>query len=209
MRKVGHWTPRYIYNRIRLMTWEHTHTDAPWLTPEAVRLLASALRPCDRGVEFGSGRSTIWFSERVGMLTSVEHDERWYTSVSKELESRKLTNVEYKLAPQDQLPGPGEKSEYARVALLFPEESIDFTLIDGLYRDSVAKLMLPRIKRGGLLIIDNVNWFLPSHSYSPNSRTPQLGPNGPGWKEVADELNGWRSLWTSSGITDTAIFLKP
>ena len=36
------------------------------------------------------------------------------------------------------------------------------------------------------MIIDNANWFLPSHSYSPNSRIPALGPEGLGWAEVAD-----------------------
>jgi predicted O-methyltransferase YrrM len=143
------------------------------------------------------------------MLTSVEHDEHWYASVSKELKSRKLTNVEYKFAPQDQPPESGDKSEYAGIALLFPKESVDFTLIDGIYRDFTAKLMLPRIKRGGLMIIDNANWFLPSQSYSPSSRTHALGPEGPGWAEVANELDGWRSIWTSSGVTDTAIFIKP
>jgi predicted O-methyltransferase YrrM len=191
------------------MIWEHAHAQDPWLTREAVKLLTSMLRPCDRGVEFGSGRSTVWLAERVGLLTSVEHDAQWYSTVSRRIKDRKLTNVEYKLVYQDQPPQRGEESQYARTALAFPEKSIDFTLIDGLYRDSVTSLMIPKIKPGGLLVIDNVNWFLPSRSHSPSSRAPQMGPDGPKWAEVANELTGWRSIWTSSGVTDTAIFVKP
>jgi hypothetical protein len=87
--------------------------------------------------------------------------------------------------------------------------SIDFVLIDGLYREYVTRLMIPKVKPGGLLIIDNVNWCLPSQTHAPYSRTVALGPNGPVWAELAQELADWRSIWTSSGVTDTAIFIKP
>jgi hypothetical protein len=59
-----------------------------------------------------------------------------------------------------------------------------------------------------MLIIDNVNWYLPCQSKAPNSRTAALGPKTPIWAEVAAELAGWRSIWTSSGVWDTAIFIK-
>ena len=209
MRNVRHWTPRYVYNRIRLMSSEHAHPDDPWITPEAVRLLESMLRPSDRGVEYGSGRSTIWFAERVGHLTSVEHNEQWYATVSTKLKNLGLGNVNYILAPRGQPKEPGSTSEYTQTALNFAEASIDFVLIDGLYREYVTRLMMPKVKSGGLLIIDNVNWCLPSETHAPYSRTAALGPNGPVWAELARYLADWRSIWTSSGVTDTAIFIKP
>jgi predicted O-methyltransferase YrrM len=209
VRRMRHRTPRYVYNRTRQILYEHDHPDDPWLTPEAVRLLTSMLRPADRGAEFGSGRSTIWFAERVGHLTSVEHDAQWYATVSARLKDRGLTNVDYILAPRDQPAEPGGMSEYARTALTFADGSLDFALIDGLYRGRTASLMLPKIKSGGLLIIDNVNWYLPSRSHAPNSRTPARGPDGPVWAEVAQDLTDWRSIWTSSGVWDTAMYLKP
>jgi predicted O-methyltransferase YrrM len=209
MRNVRHWTPRYVYNRIRLMSSEHAHPDDPWITPEAVRLLTSMLRPSDRGVEYGSGRSTIWFAERVGQLTSVEHDGQWHATVSTKLKNRGLSNVEYILSPRDQPKELGGTSEYTRTALNFTELSIDFVLIDGLYREYVTKLMMPKIKPGGMLIIDNINWYLPTPTHAPYSRTAALGPDGPVWSELARDLSKWRSIWTSSGVTDTAIFIKP
>jgi len=210
MRRMRHRTPRYVYNRTKLIWCERTRPDDPWLTPEAVRLLTSMLRRCDRGAEFGSGRSTIWFAERVGHLTSVEHDKLWHDRVSARLRGRGLVNVDYILAPRDQPPELGEMSEYAHTAVAFDDASVDFSLVDGVYREHVARLMMPKIRPGGLLIIDNANWFLPSpRTHAPASRTPALGPDGPVWAKVWQDLANWRSIWTTSGVTDTAIFIKP
>jgi predicted O-methyltransferase YrrM len=208
-RRVRHLTPRYVYNRTRQLAYQRAHPREPWLTPAATGLLRSLLRPCDQGAEFGSGRSTVWLAERVAALTSVEHDEAWYRAVSAMLAARGLGNVEYILAPLDQPADHGGDSAYARAALAFRDASIDFALIDGHYRDYAAKFILPKVKPGGLLIIDNANWYLPCRSRSPNSRARALGPATPVWLDVADELAGWRSIWTSSGVWDTAIFVRP
>jgi hypothetical protein len=69
---LGYRTPRYVCNRTRQYLYERRHPDAQWLTPAAIGLLGSLLRPTDGGAEFGSGRSTIWFAERVTGLTSIE-----------------------------------------------------------------------------------------------------------------------------------------
>lgn len=207
-RTVAHWTPRYVCNRVRQMFYERGHADDPWLTPAAVRMLESLLRPDDQGVEFGSGRSTVWFARRIRSLTSVEHDEHWYNAVSARLKDVGLNNVKYILAPEDQPMERGDESAYARCALAFPDASVDFALVDGHYREYSAKFIMPKIKPGGLLIIDNVNWYLPCRSKAPSSRTAASGPATAIWAEIEKELAGWRSIWTSSGVTDTAIFIK-
>jgi predicted O-methyltransferase YrrM len=202
-------TPRYVYYRTRQFLYERAHPDDPWLTPAAIGLLTRLLRPVDRGAEFGSGRSTLWFAARVAALTSVEHDQRWHEAVAARLGERGLRNVEYVLAPGDQPMERGAQSAYARIALTFPDDSLDFALVDGHYRDYAAKFIMPKLRPGGLLIIDNVNWYLPCQSRSPNSRTAALGPAAGAWAEVGRELAGWRTIWTSSGVWDTAIFIKP
>lgn len=63
--------------------------------------------------------------------------------------------MNYILAPIDGSAGLGEGSDYARAALALAEESMDLALVDGAYRDHTAKSALPKIKPGGLLIIDN------------------------------------------------------
>jgi predicted O-methyltransferase YrrM len=208
-RAYSHLTPRYVFNRTRQIFYERTHPDDPWLTPAAVRLLAGLLCPADEGVEFGSGRSTVWFAARVAALTSVEHDVRWHEAVTVRLKDRGLGNVEYVLAPEDQPMERGGDSAYARTALGFSDGALDFALVDGHYRDYSAKFIMPKIRPGGMLIIDNVNWYLPCRSKAPNSRTAALGPATGVWAQIWRELTEWRTIWTSSGVWDTAIFIKP
>ena len=206
---LGHRTPRYAWARARQFRYQRGNPDAPWLTPEAIRLLGPMLLPSDRGLEFGSGRSTIWFARRVARLTSVEHDAAWHAEISGQLKELELDNVDYILAPCEKAGQPGAGSAYARAALTFADASLDFALIDGAYREHTARNVLPKIKAGGILVIDNVNWYLPSVTRSPNSRTPASGPAGPVWAEIAAELARWRRIWTSSGVWDTAIYIRP
>lgn len=166
------------------------------------------LRPSDTGVEFGSGRSTLWLARRCAHLTSIEHDQVWHEKVSQVLIQQKITNVDYRCHPEDEGGKVGEVSDYAQVARLLRDQSMDFALVDGVYRDHVALFVLPKIRLGGMLVIDNVNWFLPSLTRSPNSRQPSQEPATAAWKQVAAELADWRRIWTSSGVWDTAIFVK-
>lgn len=204
----SHRTARYVYRRTRQLFYERAHPDDPWLTPTAIGLLATLLHPADTGAEFGSGRSTLWFAARVAALTSVEHDIRWHEAVTARLKERGLGNVDYILATDDQPMERGGDSAYARTALAFPDASLDFALVDGHYRDYSAKYIMPKIKPGGMLIIDNVNWYLPCRSKAPHSRTSALGPATDVWAAVWRQLAGWRTIWTSSGVWDTAIFFK-
>ncbi len=208
-RPVGHWTLRYLSDRTRQALYQRAHPDDPWLTPDSVRLLNSMLRPSDVGAEFGSGRSTTWLAWRCTHLVSVEHDQAWHAKVSAALRDQGITGVDYRLHPRDEPDETGDMSAYARVAMSFADESIDFALVDGLYRDHVAKMLLPKIRPGGMLIIDNVNWFLPGATRSPASRSIAGGPAGPIWQCVAEQLGCWRRIWTSNGVTDTAIFIRP
>jgi predicted O-methyltransferase YrrM len=201
-------TPRYICNRIRDLVYERSHPADPWLTPASIGLLDTLLHRTDRGAEFGSGRSTLWFAARVAALTSVETSTRWHEKVTRKLRERGVANVRYILVPDDQ-PLENGDGPYPRVALTFPDASLDFALVDGYYRDFTAKYVMPKVKPGGLLVIDNINWHLPCQSKAPGTRPAKLGPATSTWAEVGRELDGWRTIWTSNGVWDTAIFFRP
>ena len=201
-------TPRYVYNRFFDLLYQRTHPGEPWLTPAAIAMLNTLLHPTDRGAEFGSGRSTLWFAARVAELTSVETNIQWHEKVTRQLKDRGVSNVDYILIPEDQ-PRQSGDSPYARTALAFDDASLDFALVDGYYRDYSAKFILPKIKPGGLLVIDNINWSLPSKSKAPGTRPAGLGPATSTWAEVWRQIAGWRQIWTSNGVMDTAIFFKP
>lgn len=101
-------------------------------------------------------------------------------------------------------------SRYVRIIDEVSDESLDFVLVDGLARSWCALAAIPKLRPGGLLVIDNANWYLPGPypSRSPNSRN-ELGPAGPEWFEVSYALARWRCIWTSNGVTDTAMWVKP
>jgi predicted O-methyltransferase YrrM len=209
MRTFRHWTPRYISDRIAAILYRSRYPDRPWLTPTANEILTSFIRESDVGLEFGSGNITIWFAKRVRHLTSVEHNDSWYNHVHQILKDESYDNVAYHLMPRDKEDTEGDDSAYVRQIDGFSPNSIDFVLVDGIYRDFCVLGVLPLIRPGGILIIDNVNKYLPSDSRSPNSRSHQAGPNGETWVKAHQALHSWRTIWTSSGVWDTAIYIRP
>jgi predicted O-methyltransferase YrrM len=177
------------------------NNDAPWLTQSAIEILASWLRPSDVGFEWGAGRSTLWFARRISHLTTVEHNERWFSSVKDLLDVQGVGNVKLLFRTVE----GEEQSEYVHAIDTVPQNGYDFVLVDGILRHHCTSLAIDKVKSGGLLIIDNVNRYLPSNSRSPASvrEFPEE------WQVVASRLARWRKVWTSNGVTDTALFLKP
>jgi len=191
------------------MAYQRSRPNEPWLTRNANLALASLLRPTDVGLEFGSGRSTLWFAARLKHLTSVEHHEEWHSRVAAMLKDRGTENVTYELRRAGKDESAGLDDPYAGVALRFADDSLDFVLVDGAQRSLCAAAAIPKVCPGGLFVIDNVNWYLPSRSQSPNSRSPEAGPQAGVWETVHKTLESWRVLWTTNGVSDTAIFFKP
>lgn len=208
MRAIKHVTPRYMRARLVEMADHRRHPKDPWLTRQAIEILKDYLKKSDRALETGSGRSTVWFAERVGELISIEHNRDWYERVRAGLQGKDYAHVDYRLFEQD--PGrPDDEQEYVRFVAGLDDESLDFALIDGAYRDHCALHAMKKLRRGGMMVIDNVNWFLPSQSKSPNSRQPGQAAPSEVWAQVEAALEGWRKIWTSSDVTDTALFVKP
>jgi hypothetical protein len=77
--------PLYFLRRVAYRVYEVLHPDEPWISQGAIRFCEQRLRPDMRAVETGSGRSTAWFAQRVGELTSVEHHKGWHDKVQAKL----------------------------------------------------------------------------------------------------------------------------
>ena len=210
MTSKSHWTPTYLYNRTTEVIYRKMHPTSPWLARSAIELLDGFLRPTDVGLEFGSGTSTRWFAQRIGSLTSVEHHAEWYQTVKKMLADEHLDNTELIFVEKQNSNG-GEAdhmARYAGVADRFADESLDIALVDGIYREACALKVLPKIRTGGILIINDANRYLPANSQTPHARRPEAGPKSAEWQEILDQVSHWRRLWTSNGVRDTVMFLK-
>jgi predicted O-methyltransferase YrrM len=171
-----------------------------------VRFLDLWLKPTDRAFEWGSGRSTLWIAKRVHSIISVEHNAAWFKRVRSRATMLGLENVKLLLRGQD---GSGDRTQDYVSAIDEVDQRLDLVIVDGIHRDVCALAALRQLKPSGLLLIDNVNWYLPSPSRSPSSRSEGDGPESPAWKEFGQKVAGWRLIWTTNGVCDTGIWVKP
>jgi hypothetical protein len=203
---LSHLTPRYAIDKLLQYHYERLNRDAPWLTPQAISILSTALRKTDRGLEYGCGRSTLWFAKRTAWLISIENNLPWYERITAAIQSDKLGNVSLKYLPIDEkLKDDPYRTEYIAGEPNLLPESLDYALVDGYYRDQCALRVVDLIKMGGLLILDNANWFIPHTTKSPMSASTVASP---AWGEFLLRVTKWRLIWTTNGVFDTAIWLK-
>ena len=198
-----HWTPAYLWNRFQEYLFRKKNPNSPWLTRDAIKVISSLIKSSDSVLEFGSGRSTVWFAERVAKITSVESNGDWYKAVEEMLKPY-ATKTNYIFIKET----TGWLQEYRQVIDKLPAQSFDLCLVDGGPRALCALHSLSKIRSGGYLVIDNVNWFIPSDTKTPSSRKRIDGVN-PDFSELDQQLKSWRVIWTSDGVTDTAIYIKP
>jgi predicted O-methyltransferase YrrM len=192
-------SPRYVVSKIGVLTYERRHPDHPWITQDAICLLKDHLQPSHQGFEWGSGRGSLWFARHSGSLVSVEHNPAWYATVEQLLAASGIRNVDYRLV---------EEPRYTEPIGDFPNACFDYILVDGLFRDRAMLASIPKLKPGGWLIFDNVNWYLPSESRTPASRSRRDGPATELFAAALDQVKAWKTLWTTNGVNDTAIFIK-
>lgn len=184
--RVAHYLrhPLTLWHRARRAVYDRRHPGEPWLSPRAIRFLETSLRPTWTVLEWGSGRSTTWFGARVGRLTSVEHDERWYAIVHRRLATAELSTVDLRLVPVEHPPHTPPDAittvpAYVAVADEFPDASLDLAIVDGAYRPLCVLAAVAKIRPGGLLLVDDTTW-MPGLSAGPLA----------GWDLVCDGRQG-------------------
>ncbi|GAB5524172.1 MAG: hypothetical protein Roseis2KO_20440 [Roseivirga sp.] len=207
----GYWKYRLLRPilKARYNRFCKQHPDTPWLTPDAIRALSQLLKSDFVALEYGSGRSTQFFSQKVKALYSVEHHADWYNHVAKEIGKKGIKNTTLNLIePDGKLSAINLSSEqqvfiseedypnkdslfanYVGHINSFEDDFFDFILVDGRARKSCALTAIDKLKRGGLLVLDN----------SERLR----------YKAVHDTLKDWPRIFTTTGLTDTTIWLKP
>jgi|688.fasta_scaffold10089_5 hypothetical protein len=142
--------------------------ELPWMTYAAISWLDQFLRPEMSVFEWGSGGSSAFFAKRVRSVRSVEHDSAWFGSVVDALKTRGYANGEVYLV--EPVRGALSTSRYVSsspdyVGCCFeryasfidscPDESFDLVVVDGRARPGCIQHALPKVKRGGFLLLDN------------------------------------------------------
>ena len=199
-------TPRYLKHRLdEKVARRRREEDVPWLPDDAIRALERLLRPTDAGLEFGAGSSTAWLARHTGSLTSIEPSSEWVAIVRGQLSEAGVDNVDLR-----HLPGEDGSPEHRDAVLAIVDEfgpdGLDYVFVDGLYRDDEALRATTVVRSGGLVIVDNVNTYLPGPGHSPwRVHAPATAT----WAKFAATVADWRHLWTSNGVWDTAIWIRP
>ena len=212
MNKKKLWPP-YLWRYLVQQSFQKAHPDAPVMVANAVLILNSWIKETDRGVEWGSGRSTAWLAARCSHLLTVEHDEHWYDKTKAVLENRRLARkVDYRFVPAvgDQMDEPRDHP-YAGVADELENASLDFAIVDGQMRLRCAEKVISKLKPGAILVVDGANRYLPNRIGSGYS-TIQLAREDPlnaEWAAFLNQVSSWRALHTSDGLWDTRFWVKP
>lgn len=182
----------------------------PWTTPASVKIFSKLLNKEMTGLEYGSGRSTLFLASRMKSLVSIEHDELWYERVQKAIADKGVTNVDYHLIPRNQT-GANEMKraflgkleqekdvcfrpeyfDYFQFVARFPDNYFDFILVDGRARVECIFNSIEKLKSPGIVVLDNSD----RERYWPAM-------------ELLDQYQ-WPSVHTTNGLFDTMIWFKP
>ena len=208
MRKIAHLTPGYIYHRTCQYLDQKRRPEDPWLPRAAINLLEQLLQPTDTGFEWGSGRSTVWLAKRIRFLYSVEHHPEWHQRVAAWLEANQIKNVNYQHHPVDE-DQDGRQQSYVTAIEAVQDASLQLVLVDGRLRDACALRALDKLAPSGLLVVDNIERYIPTNSKSPESIGCETAPASPLWQTFLEKVIDWRKVYTTNGVEDTCIWFKP
>ncbi len=166
---------RYILRWV-MSLWPGTlrRSPQPWLVFGAIDHIDQINIRGWRIFEYGSGGSTLYWLRRGAQVTSVEHDAAWYDRVRARIPSGAA--IDYRLAPPEppELPPttfdpanpatcasaspPHDGRTYWRYVTQidsFADASLDLVLVDGRARTACLAHAAPKVRPGGLLILDN------------------------------------------------------
>jgi hypothetical protein len=147
----------------------------PWINFAALDFLQRNIRPEYRVFEFGGGGSTLFFCRNVAEVATVEDHAGWFDTLTQTVQSNGYQNwsgflvlpepvadvrVRSKQDPGDFASGAAGMEnmsfeKYARAIDQFPEAYFDVIVVDGRARPSCIRQGMPRLKPGGLLVVDN------------------------------------------------------
>jgi predicted O-methyltransferase YrrM len=208
-RNYKHLTIRYIVNRLKQEIWMRNNSEHPWLSKQACEFLSDWLKPEDNGIEWGSGRSTLWIAKRLNNLISIEHHLDWYNVINKTLQIKNIYNIDYRLVSNVQDCKINIADYCIKPFENYKDNLYDFILIDGIYRDQCALSALNKVRAGGIIMIDDAHRYLPSNSTAPYAIPKNSRCLSPSWDDFLNQVKSWRRIWLSDGIYVTAVFFKP
>ncbi len=150
----------------------------PWITFPAISYLKKLVSLETRVFEYGGGGSTLFFVARAKEVVTIEHDEKWFEKLQDRilLKDKRSNWVGKLILPETNILGkdldPSEPGHYyttdevymnctfksyAAFIDRYPDNYFDVILIDGRSRPACIWHSIPKLAKGGFLIVDNSN----------------------------------------------------
>jgi len=116
----------------------------PWVTYSFIDFIRDRINKTQHIFEYGSGSSTIFYAERAGKVTSVEHDQGWFDKVK----GTSPANAEMIFCALQR------DGEYAKKATLL-DQKFDIIIVDGRDRVNCCKYSLAALSADGVIVLDD------------------------------------------------------
>jgi hypothetical protein len=198
---------KFITSVLYFRLYRRLYPDTPFYTPGAIRTIKKLLNKNSRVFEWGSGKSSLWFSKRVAEYICVEHDKLWFDEVLTTFNENKTQNAKIVYIPANKindsyhwdkdwphyklLNHPPTKPEFRNYMMHidnYPDKYFDCIVVDGRERVGCMLHALSKIKSDGFIIFDD--------------------SNRPRYKEIFTSLPNWQIKKFDFGLAQTSIF-KP
>ena len=142
--KTGIWQSWILGNPYEDYFYDADGMVNPWWGKTTVELVRKKLTKNIRVFEWGSGNSTLFWSQYVGSVVSVEHDLKWYERMKEIVPN----NVKLKYCKLEY------GGEYCK-KILDEKEKFDIILIDGRDRVNCALNSIEHLNERGIIIWDD------------------------------------------------------
>lgn len=139
---------RYLPKWARALRRPTLESRMAWLPFRVISVLEQHLGPTSRVFEYGGGGSTVWFADRAGMVVTVEHDDDWFPILRDAVANLDQVAVLHRTAE-------GNYGGYVGAIDDFDDDSFDVVVVDGRERVRCLREAMPKVRPGGLLILDD------------------------------------------------------
>lgn len=116
----------------------------PWMNYSFIDFLEPRLNRSMKVFEYGSGYSTLYLTDRVHSITSIEYDKSWFEKMSKDLEKKDNCALVFRPEPD----------QYTTTIKEY-DELFDIIIVDGRDREECVKYIIPYLSESGVVILDD------------------------------------------------------
>ena len=161
----------------------------PWYTYPAIEFIKQLDLSEKVIFEYGSGNSTLFLSRLSKKVISIEGNKQWYEMIYSQLSALNNTEIIFK----------DNKDLY--ISEIKNHHLFDIIIIDGNYRLDCAKIAVNHLNKGGMIILDNSDWYIQAAKLLRESDLIQIDMTGLG------PINSY--CWTTSFFIDRQYSFNP